>query len=142
MSTYIDADPEAGREFYVRYKDSGPIIMLNMLQFKINADYTGMENLEPAREVTGLSAYRTYLEKTRPCLDKIGSRILYYGKCSSFLIGPSEEKWDAILLVEHTSVAKFMELVRDLEYLRHAGHRIAALEDSRLLPTLKGQESP
>ncbi|WP_406612999.1 DUF1330 domain-containing protein [Neolewinella maritima] len=112
-----------------------------MIRFKSKADYTGIENLKPPREVTGLSAYQTYLERTLSCLDKFGSRILYYGRGHQFLIGPSDEKWDAILLVEHGSVAKFMELAKDPEYIRHAGHRTAALEDSRLLPTVVEQDS-
>ena len=136
MTTYIDAKPAAGKEFYVRYKDAGPITMLNMLRFRPYADYTGIEHLKSPHEVTGLSAYKLYLEKTLPCLNKVGSQILYYGTAKQFLIGPSEEKWDAILLVRHASVAKFLELANDPEYLKHAGHRTAALEDARLLPTV------
>ncbi|WP_246255857.1 hypothetical protein [Cyclobacterium plantarum] len=47
------------------------------------------------------------------------------------------EKWDAILLVEHKSVSKFMGFANSEDYLKNAGHRSAALEDSRLLPSTK-----
>lgn len=75
------------------------------------------------------------MESTLPELEKAGSRIIYFGKSRNFLIGPDSEKWDAVLLVEHESVLKFMEFARNPDYLKNAGHRTAALEDSRLLPT-------
>jgi len=52
----------------------------------------------------------------------------------NFLIGPEHEAWDAILLVEHESVEKFIAFSQNKDYLKNAGHRTAALEDSRLLP--------
>jgi len=45
-----------------------------------------------------------------------------------------------VLLVEHPSVEKFLEFAKNENYLKTAGHRTAALEDSRLLPmTQKGR---
>lgn len=40
-------------------------------------------------------------------------------------------------LVEHESVLKFMEFAQNEDYLKKAGHRTAASEDSRLLPTIE-----
>jgi hypothetical protein len=60
---------------------------------------------------------------------------MYYGKSKNFLIGPDTEKWDAVQLVEHESVLKFMEFAQNEDYLKNAGHRTAALDDSRLLPS-------
>jgi hypothetical protein len=62
--------------------------------------------------------------------------MLYYGTASEFLIGPVLEKWDAILLVEHESVSKFMKFAHSEDCLKNTGHRSAALEDSRLLPSM------
>ena len=39
-----------------------------------------------------------------------------------------------MLKVEHESVVKFIEFAHNKKYLKYSGHRIAALEDSRLLP--------
>ncbi len=110
-------------------------IMLNLLKFRERADYTNLEDLSPNHEISGEEAYQLYMEKTLPELENAGSRIIYYGESKSFLIGPNHEKWDAILLVEHESVLKFMEFAQNEDYLKNAGHRTAALEDSRLLPT-------
>ena len=54
------------------------------------------------------------------------------------MIGPEAEKWDAMLLVQHESAEKFIAFAQDESYLKIAGHRTAALEDSRLLPMVKG----
>ncbi|WP_047246183.1 DUF1330 domain-containing protein [Maribacter thermophilus] len=135
MKKYIDASPEAGKEFYINFHDKGKVVMLNLLKFKPIADYTNLDELRPTKEMSGEEAYQLYLKGTLPQLEKAGSRIIYFGKSQNFLIGPSSEKWDAVLLVEHESVLKFMEFAKNPEYLKKAGHRTAALEDSRLLPT-------
>ena len=135
MSKHIDATPEAGKEFYQNFHDKGKVVMLNLLKFKATADYTNLEGLKPTINISGEEAYQLYMDSTLPELEKAGSRIIYFGKSRNFLIGPVSEKWDAVLLVEHESVLKFMEFAQNPDYLKKAGHRTAALEDSRLLPT-------
>lgn len=135
MEKFIDANPEAGKEFYQNFHDKGKIVMLNMLKFKEIADYTDHESIKPPGEISGENAYQLYVEGILPELEKAGSRIVYFGKSNSFLIGPSSVKWDAVLLVEHESVAKFMAFAQSPAYLQIAGHRKAGIEDSRLLPT-------
>lgn len=140
MDNYLNASEESGKEFYRNFHDKGRIVLLNLLKFRKIADYTSHRNIKPAVEITGEEAYRLYLESTIPELEKAGSRMLYYGKSGSFLIGPQHPKWDAILLVEHASVTKFMEFSQYKGYLKNAGHRTAALEDSRLLPSIEIKE--
>ena len=69
-----------------------------------------------------------------PHLENSGGRLLFYGRGGSFLIGPQNERWDAAMLVEQSSPAAFMAFASNADYLAGIGHRIAALEDSRLLP--------
>lgn len=135
MKKYIDSNPEAGKDFYRNFHDKGKIVMLNLLKFKVTADYTNLEELKPPGEISGEEAYQLYMDCTLPELEKAGSRVIYFGRSRSFLIGPDAEKWDAVLLVEHESVSKFIDFAQNPDYLKKAGHRTAALEDSRLLPT-------
>ena len=135
ITKYIESNPELGKKFYQNFNDKGKIVMLNLLKFYKKADYSYLEQLKPDKEITGKEAYQLYMEKTLPELEKVGSRIVYYGKSRDFLIGPDNEKWDAVLLAEHKSALKFMEFAQNEDYLKNAGHRTAALEDSRLLPT-------
>lgn len=135
MSKHIDATQESGKRFFQEFHDKGKIVMLNLLKFRETADYTNQEKIKPAKEISGEEAYQLYMDCTLPELEKAGSRVIYYGKSHSFLIGPEAETWDAVLLVEHQSAAKFLEFARNAEYLANVGHRTAALEDSRLLPS-------
>ena len=78
---------------------------------------------------------RTLAKKhTLPHLKKSGGQVLFYGQGGAFLIGPSEERWDVAMLVRQSSVAAFLAFASDQGYLAGIGHRLAALEDSRLLP--------
>lgn len=135
MVKYLDASQESGKRFYQEFHGKGKIVILNLLKFREKADYTNYEQLQPEEELGGEEAYQLYMDSTLPELQKAGSKILYYGKCKGFLIGPESEKWDAVLMVEHQSVLKFMEFAKNKDYLKSAGHRTAALEDSRLLPS-------
>lgn len=135
MSNYLEASAEQGKSFYQDFQKKSPIVLLNLLKFKLHADYSGFKNLKPATKLTGKEAYLLYMEKTRPLLKKLGSHIIYFGSSNDYLIGPVSEKWDAVLLVEHPSVAKFIEFSQSKDYQMIAGHRAAALEDSRLLPS-------
>ncbi|MDQ2179202.1 hypothetical protein [Marinifilum sp. D714] len=135
MSKYIDVSPEAGKEFYQNFHNNGRVVMLNLLKFKVIADYTDLEEIKPSKEISGEVAYQLYMESTLSELERVGSRIIYFGKSKGFLIGPDSETWDAVILIEHESVSKFMEFAQNKEYLKNVGHRTAALEDSRLLPT-------
>ena len=135
MQKYIDANPESGKKFYQDFNDKGKIVMLNLLKFREKADYTDLEKIKPDEVIRGEEAYKLYMDNTLPELKKAGSRIIYYGKSHNFLIGPESEKWDAVLIVEHESVMKFMEFAQNEDYLKNAGHRTAGVKDSRLLPS-------
>lgn len=135
MEKHIDVKFESGKKFFLEFQNKGKVVMLNLLKFKEEADYANFESLNPESKISGKEAYKLYMKNVSPLLDEAGSRLIYYGECNSFLIGPESEHWDAILLVEHESVKKFMEFAQNENYLKYIGHRTAALEDSRLLPS-------
>src|SRR5262245_31443395 len=108
--------------------------MLNLLRFRPVADYWATPELAPASPITGEAAYRLYMAHTLPHLKQSGGEVLFFGRGSEFLIGPSEERWDAVMLVRQSSVESFLAFAANPDYLSGIGHRPAALEDSRLLP--------
>ncbi len=112
--------------------------MLNLLRFRSIADYSATPALAPAIPITGAEAYRLYMEHTLPHLKKSGGEIIFFGSGGQYLIGPSEERWDAAMLVRQSSTTAFMAFASNPEYLSGIGHRLAALEDSRLLPLVEG----
>lgn len=133
MDTYLEPSPESGRAFLMRGM-TGSVVMLNLLRYRPIADYSASPQLAPATPITGEAAYRLYMEHTMPHMEKSGSTLLFFGRGGPFLIGPDDERWDAALLVQHSSPAAFMAFASDAEFLECTGHRTAALEDSRLLP--------
>jgi len=131
--TYLEPTQESGKAFFLR-GISGKVVMLNLLRFRAEADYSGTPALAPREPISGEAAYRLYMAHTMPYLEQSGGKLLFYGKGGSFLIGPENERWDAAMLVEQTSTAEFLAFASNTDYLSGIGHRTAALLDSRLLP--------
>lgn len=134
--TYLEPTQESGRAFFSR-GISGRVVMLNLLRYRATADYSATPNLAPPSPITGEAAYRLYMEHTLPHLEKSGGKVLFFGRGGPFLIGPSNERWDAAMLVGQESAAAFRAFASNQEYLAGIGHRVAALEDSRLLPLIE-----
>jgi hypothetical protein len=131
--THLSPTQEQGRAFFTR-GISGRVIMLNLLRFRPVADYSATPELAPNSPISGEEAYRLYMEHTLPYLRASGGEVVFYGYGGELLIGPSDERWDAAMLVRQSSVALFMAFASNQGYLSGIGHRTAALEDSRLLP--------
>ncbi|MEL7342041.1 MAG: DUF1330 domain-containing protein [Bacteroidota bacterium] len=132
---HIHTTREAGIAF-VKRQIKGEVVMLNLLKYRETADYTESPELAPESPISGAEAYRLYMKYTSPLLEKAGASVIYAGKAGGHLIGPEEEDWDLMLLVKHKSVDAFLAFADDPEYQKTAGHRTAALSDSRLLPII------
>ena len=130
---YLMPTQEAGRNFVMR-QIQGSVIMLNLLRFRKIADYSATPDLNPNEPISGEQAYKLYIEHTIPFLTISGGEILFMGKGGNFLIGPTDEYWDAVLLIRQKSVKSFLSFESDQDYMKGIGHITAALEDSRLLP--------
>lgn len=135
VPTHLEPTQESGRDFMMRGME-GEVVMLNLLRFREVADYSATPELEPDTPITGAEAYQLYIEHTLPHLRESGGDLEFVGEGGSFLIGPSDERWDLVLLVRHTSVQTFMSFASNEAYLGGMGHRLAAISDSRLLPII------
>ncbi len=49
MRKYMEASPEAGKEFYQHFHNKGKVVMLNLLKFRATADYTNLGGIEARR---------------------------------------------------------------------------------------------
>ena len=110
--------------------------MLNLLRFREQADYARSPELTPDEPVSGRAAYRRYEANTLPLLQAAGGEVVYHAEGGGALIGPADERWDLVLLVRYPSRDAFLSMTSDPAYLAGVGHRTAALEDSRLVPTV------
>lgn len=132
--TYLTPTQEAGQNFIMR-EIKGNVIMLNLLRFRKIADYSNSPELTPNNPISGKDAYQLYIEHTLPFLKSSGGEILFMGEGGNYLIGPTDEQWDAVLLIKQNNVESFfLNFESNQDYLKGIGHRTAALEDSRLLP--------
>jgi uncharacterized protein (DUF1330 family) len=100
--------------------DEGPVVMLNLLKFK-------------ARE--GAGEYNKYGDSVSKMVEKTGGKMLYIGKVDQTLIGPADEDWDAIALVQYPSRKAFIEMTSTKDYDKAHEHREAGLERTLLLAT-------
>ncbi len=135
---HIHVSQAAGAEFFTT-PGEGPVVMLNLLSFNEIADYSDSPALAPEAPISGREAYERYIAHTLPFLAEAGSTVLYEGEADAFLIGPDDERWHKALLIQHQSKQQFLKFAQNKGYLAGAGHRTAALADSRLLP-LKTEE--
>ena len=133
---YLNPTPESGRDLMMR-NIIGPVVMLNLLRFKDYADYSETPQLAPEGKITGEMAYQLYVDHTLPHLKKSGGEIVFLGKGGTLLIGPTDERWDAVMLIRQNSVSDFIAFASNAGYMEGMGHRTAALEDSRLLPMVE-----
>jgi uncharacterized protein (DUF1330 family) len=112
--------------------DGAPIVMINLLRFRYDAEYPAGLDAEPC---SGREAYERYGMAVLPMLHGVGGRILWRGEAKLVVIGPSEEAWDEAILVEYPSRAAFLQMVTSADYQKIVEHRTAALADSRLIAT-------
>jgi uncharacterized protein (DUF1330 family) len=109
-------NPPAFEELRRRAGD-GPVLMLNLLDFKPGG---------------GAERYAEYGEAVAPLLERAGARIVQAGAGSGALIGPS--KWDLVVLVSYPTRQAFLDMILSPEYLEIAHLRTEALERSELHP--------
>lgn len=96
-------------------KLDGPLVMINFLRFN---------------EDGGAETYAKYGAAAAPFLAKAAARVRYLGPVLATVIGPADESWDEIILVEYPSVRAFFEMTGDPAY--PSALRADALVDSRL----------
>ena len=137
--SFLEVTQEAGAALFSR-RIEGPVVMLNLLRFRPTADYSLHPELRPPERISGKEAYQRYMDHTRPYLEESGGEVVFLGAGGAYLIGPSEERWDMVILVRQKSLESFLAFSSNEGYLAGLGHRTAALADSRLLPVLESVE--
>jgi uncharacterized protein (DUF1330 family) len=132
-TNYLNPSDASAKQLFSK-PIQGEVIMLNLLRFKEVADYSNFPEIAPKVKISGKEAYQIYINQTIPFLEKSGGEIILLGKCDHFFIGPTEEKWDLMMMVKQKSLESFLSFASDPQYSKVIGHREAALVNSRLLP--------
>ena len=109
-------------------------IMLNLLRLKPQADYS-LTNLPNDQHCNSAEqALDRYVKETLPYLKKSGGTLLLLADAKNYFIGPENESWDKVMLIQQNSVSDFFAFAQNQDYADVLAHRQAAIEDSRLLP--------
>jgi uncharacterized protein (DUF1330 family) len=105
----------------------GPVHMLNLVRFRERAAYPD------GREASGAEAYREYGRAAAAAFQRVGAQQTWLGSFELMLIGPAEERWDALFLAIYPSGSAFLAMLEDPTYRAAVMHRRAAVLDSRLI---------
>ena len=103
--------------------DEGPVVMLNLLKFKEQAEGSG----------SGASEYGKYSDAAVQMVEARGGKVLWMGRADQILIGDPDETWDAVALVQYPSRKDFLEMVSTPEYEKAHEHRESGLERTVLI---------
>ena len=114
---YLNPTQASGRDLILR-NISGPVVMLNLLRFRVLVDYSETPELAPIVEISSKESYQFYFKHTMPHLLKSGGEIIFLGKGRAFLVGPLNEQWNEVLLIKQNSVDDFMAFASNQEYLK------------------------
>jgi len=136
MTAYLTPSWESGRDLF-RRNIAGEVVMLNLLRLREIADYSATPQLAPGEPISGVEAFDRYVAHTLPYLEASGGALLFIGEGGPFFIGPEAERWDRAMLIRQSSVQSFLAFASHEGYLAGYGHRLAAVEDSRLLPLVQ-----
>lgn len=113
-----------------------PFYMLNLLRYKERAEYPEGSGHEAC---SGREAYhRGYIATFMKLTEGKPIEVAWVGSVLTGLVAPEGERWDELAIVKYPSFAVFRSYVESAAYEAEAvPHRIAALDDWRLLATAK-----
>lgn len=116
--------------------DGKPFYMLNLLRYKERAEYPEGTGLGPC---SGREAYhRGYVGTFTKLTKGMPVEVAWFGSVMTGLVALPGERWDELAIVRYPSFAAFRSYVESKAYETEAvPHRIAALDDWRLLATVK-----
>ncbi len=108
--------------------DDRPVVMLNLLKFKPQAD--------DGSGVTGQEAYERYARAMRTVVESHGGRFIWLGQVDALVIGDAgAADFDVVGIVEYPSRKKFVEIATS-DRVREIGvDRAAGLESQWLIAT-------
>jgi uncharacterized protein (DUF1330 family) len=134
MQRVIDPSPESFRALRREAPQGTPVVMLNLLRFREQAEYPEGSAHAPC---SGREAYARYGRHAFGAVARAGGEVVFRGDAVSHPIALAGERWDEILVVRYPSIDAFFGMVMAPEYQAESAHRTAALEDARLICTVE-----
>ena len=110
----------------------GPIAQVNLLKFRVHADYEAGDP-EHGRDESGAVAYRRYAEAFAVAAAEVGGTCLLLGEVERYFIGNGD--WDGVLVMHFPSRQAFISTINHREYANMSRHRDAGLLCQELITT-------
>jgi uncharacterized protein (DUF1330 family) len=134
--TSIDPTPAQLEDFVARATTvTGPIRMVNLLRFHDVADYGDAPDPGETGPSTGAEAYGRYGEVAMREVAAVGGHQFEAAMSHMTVIGPEDETWDLVAIIEYPSAAAFLEMIAKESYRTCVHHRTAGLADTRIIMT-------
>ena len=101
----------------------GPIYMLNLLNFKEQAEY------EDGREtnLSGREAYQIYATGVSKVITQVGGHLVFGADIERLMLGEVETLWEQVAIAMYPSRAAMLEMIQMPEYAEISVHRTAGL---------------
>ncbi len=128
----IDPTPGKIKELMQTANDNSPIVMVNLLKFRDQAEYPEGSGHSPC---SGEQAYQRYSEVAFEKIKQAGGNVSFLAASVGTLIGPEDENWDKVILVKYPSFKAFVAMIMADEYQAASVHRTASMDDARLILT-------
>ena len=110
-----------------------PVLMLNLLRFKPQAEYAPDDPEHGQPSVSGAEAYARYSAAATPIFDRVGGSQVWIGKPELTLIGPAEETWDLAFIARYPTAQSFVDMLREPDTHRASRLPTSPPADSRLV---------
>lgn len=124
----------AFRDFGRDAGHDGPVVMLNLLKFRAEADYGPQSSEQP---MTGAQAYARYQTAFVETVSEVSqAEVLFEGLVGQVFIGlagAAETDWDMVLLVRYPTRKHFLAMMANPTYRDALRHRYAGLARTVLL---------
>lgn len=114
---------------------TGPIRMINLLRFREVADYGDAPDPAETGSSTGAEAYARYGQVAMAEVAAVGASQFEAAAAHMTVIGPEDESWDLVAIIEYPSPAAFLEMIAKPSYRAGVFHRTAGLADTRIYMT-------
>ncbi len=132
----IDPTPAQLEDFAVRAATmAGPIRMVDLLRFRDVADYGDAPDPGESGLSTGAEAYARYGQVAMREVAAVGGHQFEAATSHMTVIGPEDETWDLVAIIEYPTAAAFLEMIAKESYRDGVYHRTAGLADTRIIMT-------
>ena len=109
--------------------------MVNLLRFRGVADYGDLPDPGANGPSSGAEAYGRYGEIALREVAAVGGSQFEAAAAKMTVIGPEDDVWDLVAIVEYPSPAPFLEMIAKPSYQAGIHHRTAGLADTRIYMT-------